>query len=123
PDRARGAGPGVTAGGTCVMFADWSLNEWVTLGGLGLAAAFAVAVTAYLAWGLFQARSLVRRELAAYFLSPIAYVVFVVFLAVTGHLFYLALEQLTTSGPQGVEQPLRFMYGDERFWLVFLFIP
>ena len=105
------------------MFAALSSNEWVTLGGLGLAGLFAAGVAAYLAWGLFQARSLVRRELAAYFLSPIAYVVFVVFLAVTGHLFYLAVDQLTTSGPEGVEQPLRLMYGDERFWLVFLFIP
>ena len=105
------------------MFADLIGREGVTLAGLGLAGLFAAAVTLYLASGLFLARSLVRRELSAYFLSPIAYVVFVVFLAVTGHLFYLAVDQLTTSGPEGVEQPLRFMYGDERFWLVFLFIP
>jgi ABC-type transport system involved in multi-copper enzyme maturation permease subunit len=61
--------------------------------------------------------------LAAYFVSPIAYVVLVVFLAVTGHLFYLTLEQLTNTGPEGVEYPMRSMFGDERFWLVFLFIP
>src|SRR5215470_5174175 len=105
------------------MLAALSSNEWVTLGGLILAGLFAAGVTGYLFWGLFQARSLIRRELASYFLSPIAYVVFVVFLAVTGHLFYLAVDQLTTSGPEGVEYPLRFMFGDERFWLVFLFIP
>src|SRR5439155_14500378 len=73
--------------------------------------------------GLFSARSLFRREFMAYFLSPIAYVVLVVFLAVTGHLFYLTLEQLTASGPKGVEYPMQLMLGDEKFWLVFLFIP
>jgi ABC-type transport system involved in multi-copper enzyme maturation permease subunit len=73
--------------------------------------------------GLFNARSLLAREFSAYFLSPIAYVVLVVFLAVTGHLFYLTLEQLTASGPKGVEFPMQVMLGDERFWLVFLFIP
>src|SRR5438270_5847043 len=100
-----------------------SLNEWITLGGLVVAVLVGLVVAAYLVAGLFQARSLVRRELAAYFTSPIAYVVFVVFLAVTGHLFYLTVEQLTTTGAEGVEYPLRFMFGDERFWLVFLFIP
>src|SRR5438132_3563088 len=67
--------------------------------------------------------SLVRREFGAYFLSPIAYVVLAVFLAVTGHLFYLTLMQLTASGPKGVEYPMQLMLGDEKFWLVFLFIP
>ncbi len=105
------------------MFADMTTREWVTLAGIVLAAAVALGVAAYLLAGLFRARSLVRRELAAYFLSPIAYVVFVVFLAVTGHLFYLTVNQLTTAGPEGVEHPMRFMFGDERFWLVFLFIP
>lgn len=67
--------------------------------------------------------SLVRREFGAYFLSPIAYVVLAVFLAVTGHLFYLTLTQLTASGPKGVEFPMQLMLGDEKFWLVYLFIP
>src|SRR5437588_11799711 len=67
--------------------------------------------------------SLIRRELSAYFLSPIAYVVLAVFLAVTGHLFYLTLVQLTASGPKGVEFPMQLMLGDEKFWLVYLFIP
>src|SRR5262249_57196466 len=73
--------------------------------------------------GIFQARSLLKREFSAYFLSPIAYVVLVLFLAVTGHLFYLAMEQLTAAGPKGIEFPMQLMLGDERFWLVFLFIP
>src|SRR5712691_242556 len=67
--------------------------------------------------------SLVRREFGAYFLSPIAYVVLAVFLAVTGHLFYLTLLQLTAQGPKGIEFPMQMMLGDEKFWLVYLFIP
>ncbi len=67
--------------------------------------------------------SLFRREFLAYFLSPIAYVVLTVFLVVTGHLFYLTLELLTARGHRGTEWPMQVMLGDERFWLVFLFIP
>ncbi len=100
-----------------------NLNEWVTIVGLATAGVVGLGLLGVLCVGLFQARSLIRRELAAYFLSPIAYVVFVVFLAVTGHLFFLTLDQLTNTGPDGVEYPMRSMFGDERFWLVFLFIP
>jgi ABC-type transport system involved in multi-copper enzyme maturation permease subunit len=96
------------------------LLAWTALGVLLLAGAIVVA---WLLAGLFGARSLVRRELAAYFLSPIAYVVLVVFLVVTGHLFYLTLQLLTDTGPRGAEFPMQVMFGDERFWLVFLFIP
>lgn len=67
--------------------------------------------------------SLIKREFTAYFLSPIAYVVLAVFLLVTGHLFYLTLNLLTETGPRGVEFPMQSMLGDEKFWLVFLFIP
>lgn len=67
--------------------------------------------------------SLMRREFSAYFLSPIAYVVFAVFLVVTGHLFYLALQQLTAHGPHGIYFPMQRMLNDTWFWLVFLFIP
>lgn len=66
--------------------------------------------------------SLVRREFSAYFLSPIGYVVFAVFLAVTGYLFYLSLELLTARGPRGISFPMQLMVNDV-FWLVFLFIP
>jgi ABC-2 type transport system permease protein len=89
----------------------------------GVLALAGLAAALYLIAGLFRARSLLRREFSAYFLSPIAYVVLVIFLAVTGHLFYLTLEQLTAKGPKGVEFPMQLMLGDERFWLVFLFIP
>src|SRR5262245_16883648 len=67
--------------------------------------------------------TLIRREFTAYFLSPIAYVVIAVFLLVTGHLFYLTMDLLTAKGPVGIEWPMQGLLGDERFWLVFLFIP
>src|ERR671918_760983 len=67
--------------------------------------------------------SLIRREVAAYFLSPVAYVTLAVFLLVTGHLFYLTMTALTETGPRGVEYPMQGLLGDEKFWLVFLFIP
>ncbi len=95
----------------------------VGLAAIAVGGLVALAVCVVLGAGLFQARSLLKREFSAYFLSPIAYVVLVLFLAVTGHLFYLAMGQLTASGPKGVEFPMQFMLGDERFWLVFLFIP
>ena len=60
-----------------------------TLALLGLAALIAVAVLAWMAVGVFEARSLVRREFTAYFVSPIAYVVLVVFLFITGWLFWV----------------------------------
>ena len=35
----------------------------------------------------------------------------------------LTLGLLTTTGPKGTEWPMQTMFADERFWLVFLFIP
>lgn len=67
--------------------------------------------------------SLIRREFTAYFYSPIAYVVLAVFLAVTGHLFYLSLTLLTARGPKGIAYPMEKIVDDVAFWLVFLFIP
>jgi ABC-2 type transport system permease protein len=67
--------------------------------------------------------SLIRRELGAYFLSPIAYVVLAVFLAVTGHLFFLTMTQLVAQGPRGISYPMELFFRDNWFWLVFGFIP
>jgi ABC-type transport system involved in multi-copper enzyme maturation permease subunit len=97
--------------------------DWLVWGLAGLALLLIVVVFLVLAVGLFQARSLLRREFTTWFLSPIAYVVFVVFLAVTGHLFSVAFGLLTTTGPKGTESPFQTMFADERFWLVYLFIP
>jgi ABC-2 type transport system permease protein len=105
------------------MFANLTAREWITLALLATVLVLALVVLVWLAVGLFRARSLIRREFSAYFLSPIAYVVLVVFLAVTGHLFALTLGLLTTGGPVGSESPMQTMFADERFWLVFLFIP
>src|SRR5438445_12292255 len=105
------------------MVAALDTGGWVSLAALGVLILLGVGVGVFLTAGLFNARSLLRREFNAYFLSPIAYVVLAVFLAVTGHLFYLTLEQLTATGPDGTEFLMRSMLGDERFWLVFLFIP
>jgi ABC-type transport system involved in multi-copper enzyme maturation permease subunit len=98
-------------------------REWITLALLAVVLVLALALLVWLTVGLFQARSLIRREFSAYFLSPIAYAVLFVFLLVTGHLFAKTLELLTASGPVGTESPMRTMFADERFWLVFLFIP
>lgn len=67
--------------------------------------------------------SLIKREFSAYFLSPIAYVTLTVFLVVTGIWFFQTVNQLTTTGPRGVEFPMQFMVSHWAFWLVYLFIP
>jgi ABC-type transport system involved in multi-copper enzyme maturation permease subunit len=108
---------------TWALLRSLNTREWLTLGLLAAIVLLVVAVGLWLAVGLFRARSLIRREFSAYFVSPIAYVVLVVFLVVTGHLFAVTLGLLTTSGPNGTEWPMQTMFADERFWLVFLFIP
>ena len=105
------------------MLTNLTPTQWATLAVLGLVALVALAIAVGLTVGLFHARSLLRREFTAYFISPIAYVVFVVFLLVTGHLFAVTFGLLTTTGPRGTEWPMQTMFADERFWLVFLFIP
>ncbi|MHB1426196.1 MAG: ABC transporter permease [Gemmataceae bacterium] len=99
-------------------------REWLTLSLLIVVLVGSAGGLVWLAVGLFRARSLIRREFSAYFLSPIAYVVFVVFLFVTGDLFATTLGLLTAKGPVGTESPMQTMFGDSKlFWLVFLFIP
>lgn len=98
-------------------------SELITMSLLGVIALVLLVVALYLFVGLFQARSLLRRELTAYFVSPIAYAVLVVFLAVTGILFYLTFDLLTTTGPRGTEWPMRSMFANALFWAMFLFIP
>src|SRR5437588_10176348 len=105
------------------MLATLTPVGWIALVALGILLLLGLVLGFFLLRGLFTARSLIRREFSAYFLSPIAYVVLVVFLAVTGHLFYLTMRELTASGPRGIEFPMQKMLGDGYFWLVFLFIP
>jgi ABC-type transport system involved in multi-copper enzyme maturation permease subunit len=122
------------------MLAAFDLGTVLGLTAAGVVLLVVVGLAVYLGLGLFNARSLVRRELAAYFFSPIAYVVLVVFLLVTGYRFYLTLEQLTASGPRGVEFPMQYLLSlfprtaeitqftrellsGLAFWLVYLVIP
>src|SRR5262245_8815540 len=105
------------------MLTNLTPAQWATLAALALVALLALVILLGLAAGLFQARSLLRREFTTYFVSPIAYVVFVVFLLVTGHLFAVTFGLLTTTGPRGTEWPMQTMFAVEWFWLVFLFVP
>ncbi|MFO0844520.1 MAG: ABC transporter permease [Gemmataceae bacterium] len=105
------------------MFDNLTLPAPAGYAALAVAGVVLLAGLVALVAGLFQARSLFRREFAAYFVSPIAYVVLVVFLLVTGLLFSVTFGLLTTTGPRGTEWPMQTMFADERFWLVFLFIP
>jgi ABC-type transport system involved in multi-copper enzyme maturation permease subunit len=99
------------------------LNDWLAIGAVTVLALIALGVVAWLLIGLFQARSLIRREFMAYFLSPIAYVVLVVFLFVMGCLFFQTMQQLTADGAKGVEFPMQLMLSNKAFWWVFVFIP
>ncbi|HXG12140.1 MAG TPA: ABC transporter permease [Gemmataceae bacterium] len=89
---------------------DLSFGSFVGLAALGVLAAVAVIVAVWLLTGLFHARSLLRRELSAYFLSPIAYVMLVVFLLVAGYRFSWTLEHLTRTGPRGIEYPMQYFF-------------
>jgi ABC-type transport system involved in multi-copper enzyme maturation permease subunit len=121
------------------MSLDLNVIGWPTLGVLALVLLVALVVAGFLLVGLFNARSLIRREFSAYFLSPVGYVVLTIFLLVTGLFFYLTMGLLTkndsrtfyylstwllpTSESRDVEFPLTVMLGHWVFWLVFLFIP
>lgn len=93
------------------MFAALTVGDMIALAALGVFGAVVTIGGVILIAGLFNARSLVRRELSAYFLSPIAYVMLVVFLAVTGYRFVLTLDQLTRTGTRGVDYPMQFFFG------------
>lgn len=92
------------------MPAELNFTAVLAIAALVVVAALALGAGLFLLAGLFQARSLVRRELSAYFLSPIAYVMLVVFLLVIGYRFSLLVEQLTRSGSRGVEHPMQFLF-------------
>jgi ABC-type transport system involved in multi-copper enzyme maturation permease subunit len=105
------------------MFAAFDTSHLLTWAAVGVLLLVTAVVAGVLLAGLFGARTLVRREVGAYFVSPIAYVVLVVFLLVTGYLFYLTLRLLTDTGPRGAEFPMQGMFGSVYFWLVFVLIP
>jgi ABC-type transport system involved in multi-copper enzyme maturation permease subunit len=123
------------------MLLAMGVQEMLTFALLGMVGLLILAVAIVIVMGLFQARSLLRKEFSAYFLSPVAYVMLVVFLAVLGCRFYLALGQLTQSGPQGIEFPMQYLFSilprgiagskawlmelfsSQAFWVVYLLIP
>ena len=113
----------LTFGHSGICFMDTASAGFLADGawmGLGVAL---LAILGLAAWGLWGARSLVQREFLAYFYSPIAYAVLVVFLACQGFIFSGTLELLNASGPRGVEWPLQYGLSSPVFWLVFLAIP
>ena len=66
--------------------------------------------------------ALLRRELLAYFSSPLAYVVLTAFLFVNGYVFWLILSYLNDPRTQAMA-PLRLLFGGTIFfWLVMLFL-
>jgi ABC-type transport system involved in multi-copper enzyme maturation permease subunit len=102
------------------MFDRFDALWWLTVALVGV---ILLGVVVFLGRGLFQARSLIRREFTAYFLSPVGYVVLFVFLAVTGLLFYQTFTLLTAQGPEGTRWPMQSMFAPVPFWIMFLFIP
>ncbi|MGH9362239.1 MAG: ABC transporter permease [Thermoanaerobaculia bacterium] len=60
-----------------------------------------------------------RREMASYFLSPIAYVVVCIFVFVNGLLFY-GNAYASRKFPQQIDFILRALYGWAPFWCLFL---
>jgi ABC-2 type transport system permease protein len=92
----------------------------IPLASLGLGALVALAVALMLTIGLFQARSLLRREFTTYFISPIAYVVLVFFLFVSGADFYFQLSFMN-------QKPLAYsvqeaFFNSVFFWFAFVLI-
>jgi len=66
--------------------------------------------------------AIVRRELIAYFSSPLAYVVLTAFLLMQGYIFYLIVSFLNSPGTQAMT-PLRLFFGGTIFfWLFLLFV-
>src|SRR5262249_27607455 len=70
PHQPAGAGRSLNGTEIGTMF-NLTPDQWITLGLLAAIALVALIVAISLFLGLFQARSLIRRELSAYFLSPI----------------------------------------------------
>jgi len=66
--------------------------------------------------------AIVRRELIAYFSSPLAYVVLAAFLLMQGYIFYLLVSFLNNPQTQAMT-PLRLFFGGTIFfWLFLLFV-
>jgi ABC-2 type transport system permease protein len=67
--------------------------------------------------------AIIRRELIAYFSSPLAYLVLTAFLFMQGIIFYLIVAYSNRPGTSGIA-PLSFFFGQDNFffWLYMLFV-
>ncbi len=66
--------------------------------------------------------AIVRREMIAYFSSPLAYLVLTVFLLLQGYIFYMIMAFINQPGA-GVAEPFELLFGGTIFfWLYLLFI-
>jgi ABC-2 type transport system permease protein len=66
--------------------------------------------------------AIVRRELIAYFSSPLAYIVLTAFLLMQGYIFYIIVSYLNNPMTQAMT-PLRLFFGGTVFfWLFMLFV-
>ena len=66
--------------------------------------------------------AMIRRELIAYFSSPLAYIVMTAFLFLQGYIFYLIVSYLNDPRTQAMT-PLRLFFGGTIFfWLFLLFV-
>jgi len=69
-----------------------------------------------------KVQALVKRELIAYFSSPLAYMVLTAFLFLQGYIFYLIVSFLNNPRTQAMT-PLRLFFGGTIFfWLFLLFV-
>jgi ABC-2 type transport system permease protein len=66
--------------------------------------------------------AIVRRELIAYFSSPLAYIVLAAFLLMQGYIFYLIVSFLNSPGTQAMTPLQLFFGGTLFFWLFLLFV-
>jgi ABC-2 type transport system permease protein len=63
-----------------------------------------------------------RRELQAYFVSPLAWVILAIFLLIQGIIFWLILSFLNDPRAAGGATPFDILFGSFFFWLVLFFV-
>ncbi|MEN8163533.1 MAG: ABC transporter permease, partial [Acidobacteriota bacterium] len=71
---------------------------------------------------MLKTLAILRRELIAYFSSPLAYLVMTGFLLLQGMIFYLVLAFLNNPGAQTMAPMEAFFGGTIFFWLFLLFV-
>jgi len=66
--------------------------------------------------------AIIKRELIAYFSSPLAYIVLTAFLLMQGYIFYVILSYLNSPMTQAMTPMRLFFGGTVFFWLFLLFV-